>query len=75
MARKAAGPAIVTTETALIEVGRKHNRLVVPVDSKHTTQDSVSATREPGTRYRCRTHLHLHRVWTRLPAGTRTLRV
>ncbi|MER5387945.1 transposase [Saccharopolyspora sp. NPDC002686] len=39
MARKAADAAISATKNELISMGRKHGRLVVLVDPKHTTMD------------------------------------
>jgi putative transposase len=39
MARKAADAAIGVTTAALVEAGRKHDRLVVLVDPKYTTMD------------------------------------
>lgn len=38
MSRKAADAATAATKTALIEMGRKHSRLVVLVDLKNTTK-------------------------------------
>ncbi|WP_207939353.1 hypothetical protein [Actinomadura darangshiensis] len=42
MARKAADAAIGATKRELIGMGRKHGRLVVLVDPKHTTTDCAS---------------------------------
>jgi putative transposase len=39
MARKTADAAIAATKNELIMMGRKHGRLVVLVDPKHTTMD------------------------------------
>jgi putative transposase len=39
MARKAADAAIGITKAALIEAGRKHDRLIVLVDAKYTSMD------------------------------------
>ncbi|WP_223838486.1 zinc ribbon domain-containing protein [Saccharopolyspora pogona] len=42
MARKAADAAISATKNELIMMGRKHGRLVVLVDPKHTTMDCAA---------------------------------
>ena len=70
MARKAADAAIGATKTALIEMGRKHGRDVRLVHPAHTTMDCASVRSENQARTAAvGTHLHLHRVRSRVPQG------
>ncbi|MER5388835.1 transposase [Saccharopolyspora sp. NPDC002686] len=69
MARKAADAAIAATKTALVEMGRKHDRRVVLVDPKYTTMDCGGCGENQAPSSAVGTHLHLYRVRTRVSEG------
>ncbi len=54
MARKAADAAIGATKKALLEMARKHGRIVHLVHPAHTPRTAHGAEREPSTPCRCR---------------------